>query len=317
MEKPKILVVGSMNMDLFVEGANSIPGFGESIMCGNYGYATGGKGSNQAIAAALQGADVTMVGRLGEDTNGEFLKNELKKAGVHTEYIVTDKEKQTGLALMLLNSDGRYVSYVALGANGSICAEDVKAALEAEKFDMVIMQLEMPLETVYRTYELAKERDIPVFLDAGPAMSIPLERLQGLYILSPNEAETEALTGISPDTEESAVEAAKWLYDQARPQYVILKLGSRGALLYDGKSAELIPCFKVKAVDSTAAGDTFGAALAIRLCKGDSMKDAIRFAHAAAGICVSRMGAQVSIPKETEVAAFLEKEGGSHGKETV
>lgn len=305
MQKPKILVVGSMNMDLFVEGANTIPKFGESILCGNYGYATGGKGSNQAIAAALQGADVTMVGRLGDDTNGESLRKELKKAGVHTEYIVTDPDRQTGLALMLLHEDGRYVSYVALGANGGICAEDVRAALDACRFDMVIMQLEMPLETVYRTYELAKERKIPVFLDAGPAMSVSLKRLEGLFILSPNEAETEALTGINPDTEEKAVQAAKILYEEAKPEYVILKLGSRGAMVYDGNNMELIPCFKVKAVDSTAAGDTFGAALAIRLCKGDDMRDAIRFAHAAAGICVSRMGAQVSIPREEEVVEFL------------
>lgn len=305
MKKPKILVVGSMNMDLFVEGANTIPKFGESILCGNYGYATGGKGSNQAIAAALQGADVTMVGRLGNDTNGESLRAELKKAGVHTEYIVTDPDRQTGLALMLLHEDGRYVSYVALGANGGICGSDVKAALDACQFDMVIMQLEMPLETVYQTYELAKERKIPVFLDAGPAMNIPLKRLEGLFILSPNEAETEALTGINPDTEEKAIQAAKMLYEEAKPEYVILKLGSRGAMLYDGNNIELIPCFKVKAVDSTAAGDTFGAALAIRLCKGDNMRDAIRFAHAAAGICVSRMGAQVSIPREEEVAEFL------------
>lgn len=305
MKKPKILVVGSMNMDLFVEGANTIPKFGESILCGNYGYATGGKGSNQAIAAALQGADVTMVGRLGDDTNGESLRKELKKAGVHTEYIVTDPDRQTGLALMLLHEDGRYVSYVALGANGGICGSDVKAALDACQFDMVIMQLEMPLETVYQTYELAKERKIPVFLDAGPAMDIPLKRLEGLFILSPNEAETEALTGINPDTEEKAIQAAKMLYEEAKPEYVILKLGSRGAMLYDGSNTELIPCFKVKAVDSTAAGDTFGAALAIRLCKGDDMRDAIRFAHAAAGICVSRMGAQVSIPREEEVAEFL------------
>lgn len=305
MKKPKILVVGSMNMDLFVEGANTIPKFGESILCGNYGYATGGKGSNQAIAAALQGADVTMVGRLGDDTNGEALRKELKKAGVHTEYIVTDSDRQTGLALMLLHEDGRYVSYVALGANGGICGADVKAALDACQFDMVIMQLEMPLETVYQTYELAKERKIPVFLDAGPAMNIPLKRLEGLFILSPNEAETEALTGINPDTEEKAIQAAKMLYEEAKPEYVILKLGSRGAMLYDGNNIELIPCFKVKAVDSTAAGDTFGAALAIRLCKGDDMRDAIRFAHAAAGICVSRMGAQVSIPREEEVAEFL------------
>lgn len=308
MEKPRILVVGSMNMDLFMEGANTIPRFGESVLCGDYGYATGGKGSNQAIASALQGADVTMVGRLGNDTNGESLRNELQKAGVHTDCIVTDPDRQTGLALMLLHEDGRYVSYVAMGANGGICEEDVRAAMDMRQFDMVIMQLEMPLETVYRTYELAKERGIPVFLDAGPAMSIPLKRLEGLFILSPNEAETEALTGINPETKDKAIEAAKVLYDEAKPQYVILKLGSRGALLYDGKTMELIPCFKVKAVDSTAAGDTFGAALAIRLCKGDEMREAIRFAHAAAGICVSRMGAQVSIPKAEEVEEFLRRE---------
>ena len=172
---------------------------------------------------------------------------------------------------------------------------------------MVIMQLEMPLETVYQTYEMASERGIPVFLDAGPAMKIPLERLKGLFILSPNEAETEALTGICPDTDENALKAAKWLYEQAAPRYVILKLGERGALLYDGSEARFIECFKVNAVDSTAAGDTFGAALSIRLCKGDEIEDAIHFAHAAAGICVSRMGAQISIPTEEEVRHFLEE----------
>lgn len=309
MEKPEILVVGSMNMDLFVEDANKIPRFGESTVCGNYGYAAGGKGANQAIAAALQGARVTMVGRIGSDENGIRLKEEMVKAGVNTEFIVQDEKKQTGLALMLLNSDGRYVSYVALGANENICALDVQKALDARRFDMVIMQLEMPLETVYRTYELAAQREIPVFLDAGPAMPIPMERLKGLFILSPNEAETEALTGIPPDTEEHARQAAVKLYMEAAPKYVILKLGARGALVYDGEKMEQIPCFKVKAIDSTAAGDTFGAALAIRLCKGDEMEEAVRFAHAAAGICVSRLGAQVSIPTAAEVEAFLGKAG--------
>ena len=220
-----------------------------------------------------------------------------------------DTPSQKLQKFFLVRITGRYVSYCAMGGNDYVSGEDVRRALEGRSFDMVVMQLEMPLETVYRTYELAKEKNIPVFLDAGPAKSIPLERLRGLFILSPNEAETAAMTGIYPDTEEHAVQAAVWLYEQAQPQYVILKLGSRGALLYDGKKAELIPCFQVKAVDSTAAGDTFGAALAIRLCKGDEIHDAIRFAHAAAGICVSRLGAQVSIPREEEVYEFLKKEG--------
>ena len=311
VERPKILVVGSMNMDLFVEGANTIPKFGESICCTNYGYATGGKGSNQAFAAAKQGADVVAVGRLGNDENGRQLIASLKQADVNTDYIVIDEEAQTGLALMMLDKTGRYVSYVAMGANNNVCVEDVKKALDENEFDMILMQLEIPLETVYQTYELAKERNIPVFLDAGPAMNIPLDRLKGLFILSPNEAETEALTGISVDTSEGALKAAKWLYEQAEPEYVILKLGERGALLYNGKEAKFIECFKVNAVDSTAAGDTFGAALAIQLCKGMKMDNAILFAHAAAVICVSRKGAQVSIPTEKEVEEFLiERIGG-------
>ena len=311
MEKPKILVVGSMNMDLFVEGANSIPKYGESIICAGYGYATGGKGSNQAVAASRQGGDVVAVGRLGKDQNGEQLLKSLQNANVNTDYIVMDEEAQTGLALMLLDKSGKYVSYVSIGANYKVCIEDVKKALDSEKFDMILMQLEIPLETIYATCEIAKERGIPVFLDAGPAMKIPLERMKGLYIISPNEAETEALTGISVDTNEGALKAAKWLYEQVEPKYVILKMGERGALLYNGSEAKFIECFQVDAVDSTAAGDTFGAALAVQLCKGVKIEDAILFAHAAAGICVSRKGAQVSIPEESEVEEFLiERIGG-------
>lgn len=314
MNKPKILVVGSMNRDLYVEGANTIPKFGESILCSRYGYATGGKGSNQAFAAAKQGADVAIVGRVGMDSNGDMLLEALKAAGVNTEYVTKDENEQTGLALMFLDDNGRYVGYVSMGANNCVCIEDVKKALDKESFDMILMQLEIPLETVYQTYELAREKGIPVFLDAGPAMNIPLERLQGLFIISPNEAETEALTGISADTKEGALKAAKWLYEKVKPQYVILKLGERGALLYNEGDAKFIDCFKVNAVDSTAAGDTFGASLAIQLCKGMQMEKAILFAHAAAGICVSRKGAQDSIPTEEEVEEFLENTIGGNLK---
>jgi len=313
MNKPRILVVGSMNMDLFVRDCNSIPGFGESIISGNYGYATGGKGSNQAFAVAKLGAEAVMVGRVGRDSNGDQLIESLRRVNVNTDYVVRDEEAQTGLALMLVNNDGRYASYVSIGANYCVSVEDVRRALDAEKFDMLVMQLEIPLETVYATCELARERNIPVFLDAGPAMHIPVDRLKGLYIFSPNEAETEALTGISVETNEGTLEAAKWLYENAEPEYVILKLGSRGALLYDGKEAKFIPCFKVNAIDSTAAGDTFGACLAIQLCNGKPLEEAIVIAHAAAGICVSRQGAQISIPTQEEVEQFLkERTGGKN-----
>ena len=308
MKKPKLLVVGSMNMDLFIQGADRLPELGESVLCGEYGYTAGGKGSNQALAAALLGAEVVMVGRVGKDPNGDRLIQELEKGTVRTDGIVQDEQEQTGLAVMLLQQDGRYVSYVALGANRKLCREDVKKVLEREMFDMILMQLEMPIQTVYDTYVLAKEKKIPVFLDAGPAMQLDLSPLQGIYILSPNESETKALTGIYPGTQEETERAARQLYRMAEPKYVVLKLGERGAFVYDGKKGTFFPGFQVEAVDSTAAGDTFGAALSIGLCRKQGLEEAIRFAHAAAGICVSRMGAQTAIPTEEEVTAFLEKE---------
>jgi len=173
---------------------------------------------------------------------------------------------------------------------------------------MILMQLEMPLEMVYSTYELAAKNNIPVILDAGPAMNIPLDRLKGIFVISPNEAETKSLTGIDPDSEENAIAAAKRLYEMATPQYVVLKLGVRGALVFDGINASIIPCFdNVQAIDSTAAGDTFSAALAVRLCKGDSIHDAVVYAHGAAGICVTRRGGQPAIPFAHEVEVFLKE----------
>ena len=153
MKRPRILVVGSINMDLFVEGANAIPGYGESIRCRHYGYASGGKGSNQAFAVAKQGADVVFVGCIGDDENGKKVKASLDKAGVNTDYLVIDPDTQTGLALMLVDDKtGKYVSYVAMGGNDRLSPEAVKKALDENEFDMVVMQLEMPLETVSNSF---------------------------------------------------------------------------------------------------------------------------------------------------------------------
>lgn len=311
--KPKILVVGSMNMDLMVYGMPRIPEFGESLPADSYRYSSGGKGSNQAYACARMGADVALVGRVGNDSFGRQLIRNLTEAGVHSQYIASDGRWQTGFDPILVNPTGKYVSVVVLGANNALSPEDVQGALDAESFDMVIMQLEMPLETVYRTYEMASAKNIPVFLDAGPAMSIPLERLRGIFLLSPNEVETKAMTGIAVEDENSALKAAKWLYDKAAPQYVLLKLGARGALVYDRKSAEMIPTFDAEVLDTTAAGDTFGAALAVRLCSGSSIRDAVVFANAAATLCVSRRGAQSSIPSREETERFI-KEHARKGK---
>lgn len=307
MKKPSILVVGSINMDLMVYGVPRLPGYGESLFCENYGFAAGGKGANQAVAAARLGADAYLVGRMGKDGYADELMDSLTGYGVHTDGIVCDPESQTGLAqIMVDRQTAKYVSYVVLGGNAAVKASQVEDILSAHSFDMVLMQLEIELETVYRTYELAAAKGIPVFLDAGPAMDIPLERLNGIFVISPNEAEAQALTGMDVSSDEGAKRAADTLFRRVAPRYVILKLGARGALLYDGKQFEQVPCFtQLKAVDSTAAGDTFGAAFAVKYCAGGSAQDSIVFAHAAAGLCVSRKGAQVSIPDLHEVEAFL------------
>lgn len=211
---------------------------------------------------------------------------------------------------MNMGEEGRYFSINSLGANWQLKSEDLERALDQHEFDMIVMQLEMPLDVAYRTCALGAEKKIPVFVDAGPAMTIPLENLRGAFIVSPNEAETEALTGIAPDSQESIEGAAKKIYEDAAPEYVLLKLGKRGAYLYDGKEGTLIPGFTVDAIDTTAAGDTFGAAFCVQYTLGREIKEAIRFAHAAAAICVTREGGQQSIPSQEEAAVFYREHSG-------
>lgn len=311
MKKPQILVVGSMNMDLCMYGMSGLPRWGESTFCTDYGYAVGGKGSNQAMAAAIQGADTYMLGKIGDDEHGKQLLTHLEEAGVHTEYVIIDPEARTGFSTMNMGEEGKYFSIYAAGANTKLQVSEAEAVLEQKKFDMIVMQLEMPLAVAYRICELGAKKQIPIFLDAGPAMSIPLEKLRGTFIISPNEAETAALTGITPDTEKQIEAAASILYEKAQPEYVLLKLGKRGAYLYGKDVKKQIPGFQVEAIDTTAAGDTFGAAFCVKYVTGTPLEEAIRYGHAAAAICVTRKGGQPSIPKQEEVEAFYQKWGGT------
>ncbi len=302
MKQPKVLIVGSINMDMIFYGPH-----GDEMKpngCLNFdsvGYYCGGKGANQAVAAARLGAEVYLVSAVGNDANGARIQELLHSGNVHLDFIPALDDVQTGLSGIFMMRDGSYVGTNVRGANDSITPEMVERALDAEAFDMVLMQMEMPLETVYRTYELATERKIPVILDAGPAMKIPLERLDGIFMVSPNEAETEALTGIEVKNEETAQKAAEYIREHARAEYVLLKLGGKGSYFYDGKAGRIFPACKVDFVDTTGAGDTFTTALMIRLCNGDDMEKAIRYATVAAGICVSRRGGISSIPDREEI----------------
>lgn len=238
---PRILVVGSIFMDLVWSGMPRLAQYGQSVSCKGYAYVPGGKGANQAVAAANMGAESYMVGCLGDDANGNLMYQSLQDKVVHMEYTVKDSSMQTGLALMLIEEGtGKYVSYNVMGGNSCITPSQVEKALDEVRPDMVLLNFEIPIETMYRTCEMAKEREIRVMLDAGPAMSISLERVRGVFMISPNEPETYALTGIEPDTDENIMLAAKKLFELAQPGYVLLKLGARGAYVYDGVDGALI-----------------------------------------------------------------------------
>ncbi len=305
MKTPKVLVVGSLNMDLTLYGADKVPEFGELVQCSNYAYAPGGKGANQAAALAKLGAEAMLVGCVGDDRNGKLLLDALKRHEINIKHVQINDEAQTGMAVICADNNGKSRLYGIPGANMALTANGIPEILENEKPDMVLMQLEMPMQTAIETHQIAKAHGIPVFLDAGPAMKVPLEKFCGIMIISPNEAETYAITGIRVTDASTARRASEYIFQKASAQYVLLKLGEHGAYLYDGKHGELYPALKIKAVDTTAAGDTFNAAICARLCRGENLAKSIAFANAAAAITVSRKGALLSIPTEAEAVSLL------------
>ena len=307
-KRAKILVIGSINMDLVLNIDRS-PEAGETVIGNEYSYIPGGKGANQAVAAARIGAQVTFCGRVGDDDNGRILLENLKNNSVDTTYVIKDSSTQTGLAVIAVESNGENRIIVMPGANMKVCEADVDKALEKD-YDAVMLQLEIPLNVVYYAAKKASRKGISVVLDAGPAMSIDLKSLKGLDILSPNESETFALTGIKPDSEESMVNAAKILQDESGAEFIVIKIGKRGAMLYNDGEYKIYPTFEdVKPVDTTAAGDSFTAAMTAKAITGGDIEKAIKYAHAVGSICVSRKGAQPSLPFAGEVEDFLSKRG--------
>lgn len=303
----RILVIGSINMDLVMR-LDRAPEAGETVLGKEYSYIPGGKGANQAVAAARINADVTFCGRTGLDANGEVLLKNLSDNRINTSYINRDPDSQTGLAVIPVDASGQNRIMVFPGANGRVSREDVDKAL-SESYDAVMMQLEIPLDTVYYAFEKASAKGIPVILDAGPAMKIELSRLKGIHMITPNESEASALTGIQVVDEASARKAARLLADETEARYVVIKLGDKGALLYEDGCYEVFPAYKVKAVDTTAAGDSFTAAMTIKMIQYDDIRRAIKYANAVGALCVSKMGAQPSLPTAEEVAGFLKERG--------
>ena len=308
-EKPRILVIGSINMDVVLK-AEKFPAPGETVLGTDLSLIPGGKGANQAVALSRLGASSSLLGRVGADPWGEELAGKLSENGVDTENVAAVDSLPTGNATIIVDQEGENRIVLIAGANDALLPEDVDLALAGKAaWDAILLQLEIPLETVCHAISAGAARGIPVILDAGPPVKLSLEKLRGVTVLSPNESETEALTGIRPDGLESASRAAALLEKSTGAREVVLKLGDRGALCRIDGHWKLIEAHRVEVVDTTAAGDSFTAALAIEYTRKTGIKEAARRAIAAGALAVTRLGAQPSLPTAEEVDRLLERAG--------
>lgn len=308
--KPAIVVVGSLNMD-FVVSVEHLPAPGETVLGRNFQMIPGGKGANQAVAAAKLGGNsvaVRMVGRVGYDVFADHLKASLSAAGVDVSAVHAAKSAATGVALISVDRNGQNSIVVASGANHELAAADVEAMRAVFRgARLALFQLETPLDTVAAALALAREEGLTTILDPAPAQPLPDQVLHSADILTPNESEALRLLG-RPPARVSPAEAAE-MADALRrrgPRTVIVKLGEQGCYADSGTLQAHIPGFAVEVRDTTAAGDTFNAALAVALAEGAALEHALRFANAAAAISVIRPGAQTSAPLRREVDDFLQ-----------
>ena len=300
MKKVRVLNIGSINIDLRV-ALEQMPKGGETTFGDSYEYIPGGKGANQGVAAARLGGEVTFLGRCGEDAFGKQMTENFAAEGIDTSFISFDTTAPTGLAVIPVENNGQNRIIVISGANSHV-NEDLLPDAFSREYDVVLTGLEVPLNTVYKAYSLAKEKNIPMVLDCGPAMEFDMSALKGIDVVSPNETECLAMTGIKPEDEASALKASEIINSKCSPKHVVLKMGGKGAFWYHNGKGKLFPAEKgVNVVDTTAAGDCFTAALAIKWMETGDMEKAICYANKAAAICISRVGAQPSLPYENEI----------------
>lgn len=308
METAKLVVLGSINAD-HILNINQFPQPGETVIGQQYKVAFGGKGANQAVAAGRSGADIAFIACVGADDIGERIRQQLATDRIDTQPIEAIADSTTGVALIFVNAEGENVIGIDAGANAAVTPDYLnryrQRVIDA---DALLMQLESPLETVIAAAKLAKQHQTQVILNPAPACELPEELLAMIDMITPNETEAQRLTGIAVNNDADAERAANILHDKGIG-CVIITLGSRGVWLSENGKGKLVPGFKVKAVDTIAAGDTFNGALVTALLEGKVMSDAVRFAHAAAAIAVTRPGAQPSVPWREEIDAFLQQQG--------
>ena len=299
-----ILVIGSSNIDMIIR-VPRIPRPGETVLGGKFAMAPGGKGANQAVAAARAGGSVTFVTRVGDDLFGHEAVRNFEGDAIDVRFVGVDRGAPTGVALINVDEKGENSISVASGANARLSPQDIEeAAGSFAAADIVLLQLESPLETVEAAARMAKERGVPVVLNPAPARPLDDALLAAVSVLTPNEPEAGTLAGFEVRDEADAKRAAARLRARG-PGLVVVTMGNRGVYALGNGFEGMMPAFDVAAVDTTAAGDVFNGALAVALAERMRLADALRFAQAAAAISVTRPGAQPSAPTRTEIEAFL------------
>ena len=298
----KIYVIGSTNTDMVVK-TDHLPLPGETILGGEFFMNAGGKGANQAVAAARLGGDVTLVTKLGNDIFGKQTIEGFKKENIHTGYVFLDENKPSGTALIIVNGEGENCIVVAPGANANLLPADIEKVKDIHKAAIILMQLEIPIQTIAYVTRLARSNQQKVIINPAPAQKLDDELLDGLFLITPNETEAHLLTGIKVEDERTASVAASVFLSKG-VQNVIITLGRQGAFFKNQFLKLKIDAPVVKAVDTTAAGDTFSGALAVAITELMDWEQAIQFAVQAASISVTRMGAQSSVPYRKEVPAY-------------
>jgi ribokinase len=296
----KIIVIGSSNTDMVIK-SKKLPVPGETILGGTFLMNPGGKGANQAVAAARLGGNVTFVTKTGNDIFGSEAESLFAKENINTSYIVKDHQNPSGVAMITVDENGENCIVVASGSNGTLTAYDINdEVFDSNPDDIFLMQLEIPLSTVEFVAEKARGNGNRVILNPAPARHLSDDLLSYLYLITPNETEAEILTGIKVTDAVTAEMAAKSLI-QNGVQNVVITMGGSGAFVLSGKTSKMIPVIPVKAVDTTAAGDIFNGALTVAISEGKNIEDAVVFANKAAAISVTRMGAQASAPYRNEI----------------
>ncbi len=311
---PKIVVLGSINLDIVIQCAH-LPSPGETIIAESSREVSGGKGANQAVAAARLGADVSMIGRVGNDDAGAGLLKNLQADGINTDYVyhsnlpANETEIASGIAVVMVEQSGENSIVVVPGANGIVSEEDIDHATSIiQQSDLLLIQLEIPVETVLYASQMARQAGVRIILDPAPAPKNVPDRFFDVDLICPNQSEASLLLGWSVETITEAKTASRELVERGAKN-AIITMGNQGAVLCEGSQVMVIPPCPVETVDSTAAGDAFAGAVAVRWIEQDSLVEAVRFACAAGALAASKAGAQPGMPTRNEVERFMNQTG--------